>query len=434
MAAYLVLPQKGDWKLNQVKQALYDKGVVFGVSDSAISTCISTCRDKPYQVAWGIPPQHADCPESSPKPRVVFTFGPSHGRPPAEVDVNSDFQSLWKQIIIRGRVREGSTLAFVRNHANCSLGIAVTGEKIPYFDDKPVLRCGSNTAISKDGKRIVAIKSGIPYIVEQAPAVLSSMKINGDIGPETGDIFFPGNLKVNGNVLQGFKVSCWGSLSVQGNLYGSANCAGNISIKGGINAPGEIIESGGDVFAKYCENSTIRAFGNIYISDAVMHSILETERIFKTSQDRGRIVGGLVVAQYGVITSLIGSPMGVSTILKIGASPKLRRRHEEIIREISTIKDEIRKINYVGYHSAEETRFQLDNLRVQRMSKNFEARLKELNDMLVTVEDIIDRSRQGYLFAKRVLPGVQAFFGLNERRFDSLEEQVHIGVKPDEAN
>ena len=192
-----------------------------------------------------------------------------------------------------------------------------------------MLKCADNARVSEDGRYIVATKPGIPYVEKDGVGVMCAITIDGDIGSETGDITF-GRPYGKWRCATRVQSICLGSLLIKGNLYGSATAAGSITVEGGINAPGEIVAAGEAVTARYCENSTVRAFGNVVVADAVMHSIVETEQALICSQDRGRIVGGLAIAKSGVSTYSAGSTMGIPTVFEIGVSPKLRKRYETL--------------------------------------------------------------------------------------------------------
>lgn len=433
MSAFVAIDE-GDWSLNEIRQFLQTQGVVFGISDAAIRTCISGKRHTPYQIAWGLPPHHGISGKDSDVPRLMFKFSYSRGKPPNALRIGPNFRKQWKRISSRGSVRAGSTLAFVRNLEECSFGIMVTGEKIPYFASKPVFKYGPNTVLSRDGKYVLAQKSGIPYVDNHMPGVLDQITINGNIGPMTGDITFPGDLIIEGDVLQGFRVSSWGSLTIAGNLYGSASCAGNILVKGGINAPGEVVESGGSISAKFCENSSIRAFGNVLVAEAIMHSVVETEQELRVSQDRGRIVGGMAISKYGVSTYSAGSAMGNATVFKIGVSPKTRRSYERLQKEISSVRDNIERSKRTGLRPTGSGQPQFDNIRLQRMIHHYEDREKGLCEHLLSLEDLISKSHEGYFCAQRVLPGTKVFMGLKEMDFAFTEHHVSIGVKRDEVD
>jgi uncharacterized protein (DUF342 family) len=431
MSAFLTIPEGGNWDVSEIKRALNAKGVVFGISDAAIRTCVSGRRNQPYQVAWGLSPPRGN---NSVRPKLVFSFGHSRGRPPEALTPGPRFSDEWHKLTSRGFVRENGILAFVRNADRCSFAVTVTGEKVPYSGNQPVLKCADNARVSEDGRYIVATKPGIPYVEKDGVGVMCAITIDGDIGSETGDITFPGDLTVNGDVLQGFKVSAWGSLLIKGNLYGSATAAGSITVEGGINAPGEIVAAGEAVTARYCENSTVRAFGNVVVADAVMHSIVETEQALICSQDRGRIVGGLAIAKSGVSTYSAGSTMGIATVFEIGVSPKLRKRYETLKQQLASVRAELQRLKHAGLRRKGPRGHEFDNLRLQRMRSYYEDREKELSDQLANVSDAIAQSKQGFFVAQHVLPGTKVLMGLSETSFDYPEQGVRIGGKLGETH
>lgn len=435
MSAWITLEDINCWSLTGVKEALRNHGVVFGISDAAIRACLLSNEGTPYKVAWGLPPHDEQPGKGTIPPMIVLKFGQSQGKPPNSLRVGPNFRDEWNKILARGAVRVGGVLAFVRNLDKCSLGLTVTGEKIPYFAQKPFLRCGPNSSPSRDGKYIIASTSGVPYVDNQIPGIMGRFEVIGNIGPETGNIAFPGNLTVKGDVLQGFQVSSWGSLIVTGNLSGSASCAGSIAVEGGINAPGEIVESGGSVSARFCENSVVRAYGDVAIAESIMHSVVETERELKLSKDRGRIVGGLIRAGIGVSAYSAGSTMGISTVVEVGASPKIRRELARLKKEISALRAEISRIKRTGIsRRAKQDQLELDNLRLQRMGVLFEDREKELYARLASLENSIKKSGQGYFRAKLVLPGTTVAAGLDTVEFSCPEHKVEVGVRHNETD
>lgn len=436
MAAYICINDDQDRSLDEIKDILKRYGVSFGISDIAIRTALSGQRGKPHQVAWGIPP-HTDTLEDEKTPagsKLVFKFGRSQGKPPETLNVGPNFRHEWSKINGLGSVRAGISLAFIRNPEECSFGMTVTGEKIPYIGSKPIFKCGPNTAPSPDGRYVLATRSGIPYIEDNMPGVLDHIKIVGNIGPETGNISFPGDLVIIGDVLQGFHVSAWGSLWIKGNLGGSASCAGNISVDGGINAPRDTIECGGTVSARFCENSVIRAQGDIVISEYIMHSIVETEQDVYLNTDIGRIVGGLTRARNTVITHSVGSIMNISTLIEIGVSPKIRREYENIRKDIEKVDEEIRRIGIMEPKGPSESKsMNIDALYLQRLSALFEDKRKGLLARLTAVEETMRKSREGYFYAQTVMPGTKIVSGTDVYEFNEVQHEVRIGVKNNEA-
>lgn len=434
MACYIRIHDHGDFSHSEIKDALSQQGVIFGVSDSAIRTALSGERGKLYQVAWGIPP-HSNPSQAGPsEPRLVFTFGQSHDSPPQEITVDPNFLREWSKLCSHGSIRAGKSLAFVRNPEECSFGITVTGEKLPFISGRPVLRCGPNTAPSSDGKYVLATKSGIPYAENGMPCVLDCIRIIGNIGPQTGDISFPGDVMIFGNVLQGFHVSTWGRLTVKGNLSGSASCAGDIIVEGSINAPNATVESGGTILMRFCENSVIRAQGEVIISEYTMHSVVETEKKVRLSPKRGRIVGGITRAKEGVSSRSVGSAMSVATLVEVGVSPKVRREYENLKKDIGTVDEEIRRVRIIDPGSLSESEnINPDALYLKRLNALFEDKREDLFARLISIEDAIRKSKSGYFYAQEVMPGTKVVLGMDVYEFNEVKREVSIGVNTDET-
>jgi hypothetical protein len=434
MACYICINDPCDCSLDEIKEVLSHHGVVFGISDSAIRTALSGERGKVYQVAWGIPAHGSFSPAGSSEPRLVFRFSQSNHKPPEEIVVGPSFAHDWSRLCARGFVRAGTSLAFIRNPEECSFGMAVTGERLPYVAGKPVFKCGPNTASSPDGKSVLATKSGIPYLENNMPSVLDSIRIVGDIGPLTGDVSFPGDVIVVGNVLQGFHISTWGRLTLKGNLSGSASCASDIVVEGSINAPNGTIESGGTVLARFCENSVIRAQGEVIVSEYTMHSVVETEKRVSLGAKRGRIVGGIMRAKEGVSTHSVGSAMNVATVVEVGVSPKIRREYESIRKDIGTVNEEIRRIMIIDPASASESEHvNLDALYLKRLRALFEDKREDLLTRLASIEEAMRKSRNGYFYAQEVMPGTKVVLGMDVYEFNEVKHEVSIGVNTDET-
>ena len=429
MAAYVILPEEGDFSVRELTEALSRAGVVFGISPNALRSALSGKRGVPYQVAWGLRPEEPKDFSSSGVPVLVSRFPQSRGKPPRVFTVDEDFRSKWGQLLARGSVREGSVLAFVRNPDNSAIGTTVTGEKVAPFAKKPEIVCGENASLSRDGNLVLAKRSGIPYTDEGGPAVLDRVEIVGNIGSLTGDVHFPGDIVIKGDVSRGFKVTAWGAVMITGTLAGSVSCAGNIVVEGGIKSTGEIVESGGEVSARFCENSVVRAIGDVVFHEAVVHSLVETEKRLIVTHEKGKIVGGLVRAKAGVKAPTVGSLMGVPTVVEVGISPKLRREYSKLKDDLDSVRSEIERIARLGLASRSRgNNRQYDSLRLQRMRQMLEDKERSLREKIASLEDMLKSVRGGFFWADEVLPGTKLVVGLETFEYRSPAERLRIGV------
>ncbi len=398
MGAFILLQPGCDITPNDVRVALRREGVIEGISPKALQDAISGERGIIYQVAWGVPPSQSIL-DSFAKPSIIFNYPESRGKPPETLVVGPDFAADWRRLLNRGVVNAGSNLGFLRSRQGLPKARAVTGEEVPFVNLSYDIKLGPNTRLSPDGVKILAERPGIPYEDETGIGVLDHITIEGDIGPKTGSISFPGDISVRGNIASGVSVSTSSNLMVSGNLWGSATARGKIVVSGGITAPGEVVESGGGISAKFCENSVLRSSGPIVIGDALIHSVVETDDEVELTGQAGRIVGGLVRAEKGLRSPVVGSPMGVPTVIELGISPKLRREVSRMERELAGIVADLAQMARSG------------------------------RDRLFLLKKSFERMPKGFFQAGEVLPGTRLVRGTDVHEFTSPIDMITMGAR-----
>ncbi len=89
-------------------------------------------------------------------------------------------------------------------------GVDVKGAQIPVPEpDDPAFSAGSGTRFNEERTEIFSTTEGEPHLdVMGVVSVNKELKIKGDVGFETGNIEFDGNVIVPGTVKEGFKVKC----------------------------------------------------------------------------------------------------------------------------------------------------------------------------------------------------------------------------------
>lgn len=429
MAAFIRLPVGGQVTTQDLRKALAHEGVRAGISPAALHEAVTGQRGVFYQIAWGHRP--SESPEGA--PLVVLKFPRSKGEPPSRIEVGPGFRDEWKRLRDRGAVGAGDVLAFLRNVDRYPRALTVTGDQIIFVEFPPDVQPGKNASLSKDGTTVIAARPGIPYQSDSGLGVCDHIEISGNVGSLTGDIAFPGDLSIRGNVEAGFRVAATGDILISGNLYGSAATRGRIIVSGGINAPGESVESGKGVSCRFCENSLIRSAGPVVVSEACLHSVIETDAHFEAAGEKGRIVGGLIRASVSVRAGTVGSAMGISTVVEVGISPKLRHEHARIQRELEKVRSELAEAERTGRRPAQSAN-DFDVIRLYRMKKLLRDQEMHLTDRLLSMNDSLSRLSGGYFEALHVLPGVRLVMGIDVTEFGQPIDRVIKGAIPREAN
>ena len=154
----------------------------------------------------------------------------------------------------------------------------------------------------------------------------------------TGNIVYEGNVQVNGNVCSNFSVKAKGNVEVRGVVEGAEiEAGGNITIARGMNGMGKgNLKAGGNIVAKFIENSTVEAEGYVE-SGSIMHSNVVAGTEIHVEGKKGFISGGKVNATSLIEAKILGSEMGTNTVLEIGLSAMAKKRYKEVSEQIEEI-------------------------------------------------------------------------------------------------
>ena len=157
-----------------------------------------------------------------------------------------------------------------------------------------------------------------------------------NVDVSTGNIDYDGSVEVNGTVASGFMIKAGANIHVKGVVEGASITAGNdITLERGINgmAKGEI-KAGGNIVTKFIENSKVTAKGSI-TSESILHSNVASGTEINVSGKKGFIAGGRVTATDRIVAKDLGSDMGATTIIEVGADPKIKVRLRELQKAVS---------------------------------------------------------------------------------------------------
>jgi hypothetical protein len=165
------------------------------------------------------------------------------------------------------------------------------------------------------------------------------LEILGDVSLESGNVDVCVDVAVHGTIRSNFHVHTTKSLTVDKAIE-SANvsAAGDIVVRGGL-CGGEIrsaslgnILAGGRITARFCDEMTVRAAGDVCIDKEVLNSQIRTSA--RLISPRGTILGGSVWAREQIEVSVLGSDVGVKTRVAVGTHPDVLRRSRELEKEI----------------------------------------------------------------------------------------------------
>ncbi|RKY03661.1 MAG: polymerase [Spirochaetes bacterium] len=344
MRAYVTLipPKPGgrDLDIDDVMEALNEKGVVFGIKEDVIRESLEDeVYNVPILVAEGKRPKNGE------DAKIVYNF-----RIDKKIQLEEDEkgQVNFKDLDLIENVVAGQLLATKIPATEGEPGKTITGEILEAKPGKDVeLQPGKNTELSPDGMSIISTINGQVVLARGKINVEPVYEVNGDVDMRTGNILFLGTVIVKGNVEDGFSVKAAGDIEVRGSVGKCVlDAEGDINIKQGVMGKlGGIIKSGGSVWSKFLEQVTVVADKNVFVQDGIMHCNVDASEKVVCFGKRATIVGGRIRAGELVNTKTLGSVSFTETIVEVGVDPKSRQRLYDLENEKKEAEEQLHRLN-----------------------------------------------------------------------------------------
>jgi uncharacterized protein (DUF342 family) len=344
MRAFMTLippkPRGRDLDIDDIMEAMHDKGVVVGINEEVIK---KTLEEEVYNiltpVSEGIKPENGD------DARVVYNF-----RTEKKVQLEEDEkgQVNFKDLDLVENVVAGQLLATKIQATEGKDGRTITNRLLEAKPGKDIpLVPGKNTELSPDGMNIIATINGQVILLNEKVNVEPIYEIKGDIDMHTGNILFLGTVIVKGNVEDGFSIKAAGDIEIKGSVGKCLlDAEGDINIKQGVMGKlGGTIKAGGSIWAKFLEQVNVVADKNVFVQDGIMHCQVDaTEKVICFGK-RATIVGGRIRAGEIVNTKTLGSVSFTETIVEVGVDPKSRQRLHDLDKEKNSSEESLEKLN-----------------------------------------------------------------------------------------
>lgn len=323
--------------LEEVLDELSKNGVIYGINRTNLETLVKyPVYNEMICIAEGTPPVNGE----NGKVEFHFDIKRDH-RPTILEDGRVDFREL----NLIQNIEKGGVLCSLIPPTPGKPGKTVAGTDIPALDGKPaVLPRGRNVVVSEDGTQLVAGIDGQISYIDGKVSVFATHEVKADVDNSTGNINFIGNVVVMGNVLSGFTIEAGGNVEVMGVVEGATiRAGGDIILRRGMQGMGKgILISGGDIIARYIENSNVEARNDIK-AEAIMHSNVKCGNKLEISGRKGLLVGGSCKVGKEIIAKVIGSHLATVTEIEVGVDPAVRERYKAVRDEIVQMETDLRK-------------------------------------------------------------------------------------------
>lgn len=344
MQAYINIRTPGeqgaDPDKNSILAFLQSNGVVYGYLDESIQELADNpVYGQPVLVAKG------DKPKNGEDGKIVYNF---------ETDTNSirlkeiDGKVDYKELNKINNVVAGQVLAKLKKPSKGEAGQTVTGKLLPARSGKPVeMEVGNNVRLSDDGTTALAEKNGQVILLNGKVSVEPIYVVNNGVDLKTGNILFLGTVLVNGNVEDGFSVKAAGNIEITGSVGKcELDAEGDIIIRQGMNGrESGSIHAGGNIYAKFIQNTNVEASGMVVVSDGIINSHVSSDKKILCKGKRASIVGGSLTAAEEINAKSLGSVANVETQLEVGFDPKSKEKLDALVTEQKEVESRLEELS-----------------------------------------------------------------------------------------
>lgn len=322
---------------------LNDNKVAFGLLEESIHQfCESGVYTKRFVCAKGTPP--VDGGDGS----LDFKINTKKELKPKERENGTvDYRNL--EIV--ENVHEGDVLCQLIPPTPGKDGTDVYNETIPFTPGRtPSFPSGTNTVQSEDGLSLLSRVDGSVEYKNAQINVKDVYIVHGDVNCNTGNINSICSVIIQGDVMEGFCVKSEKDITIRGMAEGAqVEAEGNITLSSGMIGMGHgILKAGGTVSAKYFENATIIAKGDI-VAGNMMNCRAETEGSILIKGKNASLIGGSYTAGKTIIAKTVGNSGYTKTAVTISCKE---------LNDIYTMND--------GSNSYEELKTKLSEFQVAK--------------------------------------------------------------------
>jgi uncharacterized protein (DUF342 family) len=272
-----------------------------------------------------------------------------------------------------------------------------------------------------DGLRLGAARSGTLHYDGKDLKISSLKGIKEDVGKATGNINFPGELRIQGNVASGFSVMAGLNVLIGGRVESSlVSAGGKAVITGGIRGAGKgVVRARSTIETAFVEEATLLAVDDIRVAKGCVRCNIKTNGKLLITEETGKLAGGVCRARRGVEVQELGSEKGNQTEVSFGQDYLVKDQIEMLEGELEKVNAVLKRIE--GRIAAAEANPTVLNAARAEKLRGLKMR-EQLNMKLFTLREKFEVHHESELRIRGpVHPGVVMeshgrYYEVNQRR------------------
>jgi len=437
LRAFLLIPEvegesypDADALLSVIK----DHGIEYGIDLEAIeSMCHQKITGKHVLVAEG-----KSAVDGVPGELKVLVDFSQQGKPKTKQNGRVDQKDLSFSI----NVHKGDPLIERIPPIAGTDGVTVFGKVIEALQPPPVvLKTASGTMISPDNENllIAACDGAVRRIGKNMVVVDNIRHIWTDVDYSTGNIFFEGNIQINGTVRAGFSVSATGNISVHGEVEDSfIDAGGSIEITRGVSGGGKgKLLAGKNITVKHLENFNAEAQNDIAILDDAIQCSIYAEGIVSARS----LIGGKTFAGDGIFVEFAGNAAEVKTVIELKGKHSLLEKREKAVDELAKLIHERTRMKekiYILVKNAMDDVGSIDNadrIKLERLKKEKQTIIEKrtaVEENIVQIDKELEKIPRPTCHIGTVYPNTHITSGKMKREIDEEMRDILLTIQEDQ--
>lgn len=414
-----------------------NQGIVFGVREPVIEETIEEAAKERKSVD-NVLLAEGEEPVDGGDGRMEYRVRIASGE---KVKVLEGGRVDYKEQDLISSVEEGQLIMVIfKAQEGVKDGSTVKGELLKAINGRDIeITVGNNIRVEDKGDSIhyYSLIGGQLFTGDNKLSVEPLMIINGNVGPETGNINFNGAVVIKGNVSDNYRVYAKKDVTITGNV-GSAVIRSdeNIIVQNGVIAKNKgLIYARGDVKVKFAENSNLQAGGSIYIYRAALNCKLTSGEKIISKKEKGQLIGGEIRATRGIEVKILGNESEHKTDVFVGSDFFLEGQLKELKQKIRKYQVGLQKlmllsdkINQIGVNpddlSDKLRKVYMDALKKKTLFKlTINDLIKKESEFNVKLEEIVDAEIKVY---ESLYRGVRIYFGKSIYEPDKTRSNVKV--------
>jgi uncharacterized protein (DUF342 family) len=178
-------------------------------------------------------------------------------------------------------------------------------------------------------------------------AVQQVHTVDGDVDMGSGNVNFPGIVRVRGSVRAGFRVLAAGDIEVEETVDAAVLASESAILIGqGIKGDGKaILRAKTTIVAPFAEQAVLLATENVHLKGACLRCRVTCNGKLLLDSEKGNLVGGVVRTRQGIVVQNLGSPAGIRTLVFFGQDFMVKDQIDREEREAAKFGERVTEID-----------------------------------------------------------------------------------------